>query len=471
MKICVIGSGYVGLVAALCFAELGHEVVSCDNDESKVKALQEGKSPIYEDLLPELLARHGNTRVKFTTDLRKSVRESAAIFIAVGTPQSATGEADLSFVEAVVHDIAGELNEFKVIIEKSTVPVMTNHWIKRALQLNGAEQKNFEVISNPEFLREGTAVVDFLYPDRIVVGCDTERGRAVMREIYKPLIDRSYYKRANKLLGSAAATATDGRYNEPSAQSAELIKHASNAFLAMKISFINMVSTLCEAVGTNVTEVAEGMGADTRIGARFLSAGIGYGGSCFPKDIRAFCKIAENSGCDFSLLQCVEEVNSRQRERFLQKITHALWNLKGKTVGVLGTSFKGGTDDVRESPAIEVIRSLLSHGCTVQAYDPAALEKTRELLPPSVHMKYAESPYQAAEGAHAIVIATEWGDFAELDLKRLHKALAYPIVVDGRNLYDPAGMAEAGFYYYSMGRPDAVPKANAVALKTQSSVS
>jgi UDPglucose 6-dehydrogenase len=469
MKICVIGSGYVGLVAALCFAELGHEVISCDNDDSKVKALQEGKSPIYEDLLPELLARHGNKRVKFSTDLRKSVRESAAIFIAVGTPQSATGEADLSFVEAVVHDIAGELKEFKVIVEKSTVPVMTCNWIRRALQLNGAEQKNFEVVSNPEFLREGTAVVDFLYPDRIVVGCDAERGRAVMREIYKPLVDRSYYRRQDRLVGTAA-TATNGRYIETSAKSAELIKHASNAFLAMKISFINMVSTLCEAVGTDVTEVAEGMGADTRIGARFLNAGIGYGGSCFPKDIRAFCKIAENSGCDFSLLQCVEEVNSRQRERFLQKITHALWNLKGKTVAVLGTAFKGGTDDVRESPAIEVIRSLLAHGCTVQAYDPAALEKTREVLAPSATMKYAGSAYEAAQGAHAIVIATEWCEFAELDLQMLHKVLAYPIIVDGRNLFVPEAMAEAGFHYYSMGRPDAVPKP-ATALKSQTSVS
>ncbi|HUO61436.1 MAG TPA: UDP-glucose/GDP-mannose dehydrogenase family protein [Candidatus Acidoferrales bacterium] len=466
MKICVIGSGYVGLVAALCFAELGHDVISCDSDESKVRALQEGVSPIYEDLLPELLARHGNARVKFTTDLRKSVRDSAVIFIAVGTPQSANGEADLSYVEAVVHDIAGELKGFKVIVEKSTVPVTTSQWIRRALRLNGADPRNFEVVSNPEFLREGTAVIDFLYPDRIVVGCDSGRGHAVMREIYKPLIDGSYYMRANRLSGPPA-TEMNGRYIETSAKSAELIKHASNAFLATKISFINMVSTLCEVVGTDIAEVADGMGADSRIGARFLNAGIGYGGSCFPKDIRAFCKIAENNGCDFSLLQCVEDVNSRQRERFLHKITHALWNLKGKTVGVLGTAFKGGTDDVRESPAIEVIRSLLAHGCTVQAYDPAALEKTRELVPPSAAMKYAGSAYQAAQDAHAVVIATEWREFAELDLRKLHGVLAYPIVVDGRNLYDPDAMAEAGFYYYSMGRPDAVPKPAAEALRIQ----
>jgi UDPglucose 6-dehydrogenase len=457
LTIAVIGSGYVGLIAAVCFAEIGHSVICVDNDREKVEALQSGEVPIYEDQLPELLARHRGRGLIFSTDLLAAARKAQVIFIAVGTPQSPTGEADLSYVEACVREIASELNEYKVVVEKSTVPVLTNQWISRTLRFNGAIDENFDVISNPEFLREGTAIEDFLYPDRIVVGADTEPARALLRQVYQPLIDGSYYFRPDHLPGPRDLRA-GVLYLETSAKSAELIKHASNAFLALKISFINAVSNICELVGTDVQEVAVGMGSDSRIGSRFLNAGIGYGGSCFPKDVRAFYKIAESIGYDFDLLRAVESINENQQLCFMKKLRSALWTLKGKHIGVLGLAFKGGTDDIRESPAISVVKSLLAEGCRVSAYDPAAMEKAHALLPADECLRYASDEFDAARDAHALLVVTEWPQFAGIDLDRLHQVMRYPVILDGRNLYDPKQMAAAGFHYYSMGRPLAEPK-------------
>ena len=457
LKIAVIGSGYVGLIAAVCFAEIGHSVVCVDNDTAKVAELQSGGVPIYEERLPEMLARHRGQRLSFSTDLPSAVREAAVIFIAVGTPQSPTGEADLSYVEASVREIAAELHDYKVVVEKSTVPVLTNQWISRTLRFNGAKDENFDVVSNPEFLREGTAIEDFLYPDRIVVGADTERSRAVLRHVYKPLIDGSYFSRADHVPGPHDLR--DGvRYLETSAKSAELIKHASNAFLALKISFINAVSNICELVGTDVQEVANGIGTDSRIGSRFLNAGIGYGGSCFPKDVRAFYKIAESVGYDFELLKSVEQINENQQVCFMKKLLSALWTLKGKHIGVLGLAFKGGTDDIRESPSMSLVKSLLGAGCILSVYDPAAMDKARAVLPPDECLSYACNEFEAAKGAHALLVVTEWPQFASLDLERLHQVMHYPVIVDGRNLFCRTKMAEAGFHYYSMGRPLAEPK-------------
>jgi UDPglucose 6-dehydrogenase len=460
VKIAVVGSGYVGLIAAVCFAEIGHSVMCVDIDTSRVAALQAGEVPIYEEHLPELLSRHRGKRLQFSSDLLSAVHDSEAIFIAVGTPQSPTGEADLSYVEASVREIATELKDYKLVVEKSTVPVLTNQWIRRTLRFNGAREENFDVISNPEFLREGTAIEDFLYPDRIVIGADSERARSVARRIYQPLIDGSYFSRPDHLPGPRDLSA-GVLYLETSAKSAELIKHASNAFLALKISFINAVSNICELVGSDVSEVAVGMGADSRIGTRFLSAGIGYGGSCFPKDVRAFYKIAESVGYDFELLEAIERINSNQQLYFMKKLRTALWTLKGKQVGVLGLAFKGGTDDVRESPAISVVRLLLSEGCRVSVYDPAAMEKARAVLPEQENLVYAVDELEAARDANALLVVTEWPQFARLDLGCLRQAMRYPVVIDGRNLFNLKQMADAGFHYYSMGRPFIEPSHDA----------
>jgi len=459
VNIAVIGSGYVGLIASVCLAEIGHSVTCVDNDTAKVVALQSGEVPIYEERLPELLARHRGQRLTFSSDLLAAVRRAEVIFIAVGTPQSPTGEADLSYVEASVREIAAELNEYKVVVEKSTVPVLTSRWICRTLLFNGAKQENFDVISNPEFLREGTAIDDFLYPDRIVVGADAERARRIMRRVYQPLIDGSYFGAPDHVPGSRDMSG-GVRYIETSAKSAELIKHASNAFLALKISFINAVSNICELVGTDIEEVATGIGSDSRIGPKFLNAGIGYGGSCFPKDVRAFYKIAESVGYDFDLLKSVERINQNQLLCFKKKLNAALWTLKGKQIGVLGLAFKEGTDDVRESPAISIIKSLIEEGCCVSAYDPAAIEKARKIIPENGNLRYVDNEFEAARDAHALLIVTEWPQFARLDLNRLHQIMRYPVVIDGRNLFSLHDMAAAGFHYYSMGRPLSEPESS-----------
>jgi UDPglucose 6-dehydrogenase len=452
VSICVIGSGYVGLVAAVCFAEIGHQVICVDNDEAKVKTLQDGGVPIFERYLPELLDKHRGRGVSFTSALGAAVERSEAVFIAVGTPQGDTGSADLSYVEAVVAEIARSINGYKVIVEKSTVPVYTNEWIRRVLHRAGVDPQSFDVVSNPEFLREGTAVMDFLHPDRIVAGANTERSAEVLRRIYEPLTGGGYYALPGALQGARSAAAP-ARILVTTAQSAEIIKHASNAFLALKISFINAVSNLAETVDADIEDIAAGIGMDSRIGAKFLRAGLGYGGSCFPKDVAAFHWVAQQHGVDFQLLDEIRKVNDTQREIFFNKVRAALWTLRGKRLAALGLAFKGGTDDIRESPAIEVIRKLLQAGALITAYDPAAMERAKEELPPSETLSYAADIYAAAKDADAVLILTDWKEFVEIDLARLNQAVRLPIVIDGRNLYKPRQMQDHGFTYVSMGRP------------------
>jgi len=459
VSICVIGSGYVGLVAAVCFAEMGHQVICVDSDAARVRTLSEGGIPIFEQHLPELLARHRGRGVEFATRLGEAVERSEAIFIAVGTPQGDTGAADLSHVEAAVSSIAGSINGFKVIVEKSTVPVYTNDWIRRVLYLNGVDAESFDVVSNPEFLREGTAISDFLHPDRIVVGVGNERSAQVLRRIYEPLTGGGYYNQPGALPGSCDSS-HPARLLVTSAQSAEIIKHAANAFLALKLSFINAVSNLAEAVDADIEDIATGIGMDSRIGPKFLRAGLGYGGSCFPKDVAAFHWVAQQQGVDFKLLQLLQDIrkiNDNQKEIFFSKVLSALWTLRGKRLAVLGLSYKGGTDDIRESPAVEAISKLLKEGAVVVAYDPAAMERAKAVLPPSQNMKYAPDLYSACKDADAALILTDWKELATIDLVRLKQTLRFPVVIDGRNLYKPAEMLDHGFVYVSMGRPSVYP--------------
>ena len=460
MRIAVVGSGYVGLVAGACFADLGHEVILVDNDQQKLAALRNGEVPIHEKFLPELLGRHRGNRLTLSDDLKEAARLSSAIFVAVGTPPTERGEADLSYVESVAREISGGVDDYKVVIEKSTVPVYTSEWVRRIILRNGANPESFDVASNPEFLREGTAVTDFLFPDRIVIGCDSERAAEVLRKIYAPMTDGSYYQRADAIPQPDRATIPPPLI-VTSTKSAELIKHASNAFLAMKISFINAVASVCESVGADVNQVVHGIGSDSRIGRRFLNPGIGYGGSCFPKDVMAFRAVARESGYDFRLLDEVMRINEDQRQRFLRKVHSALWTLRGKKLAVLGLAFKGGTDDIRESPAIFLVQSLLQEGSKITAYDPAGMDRAREVL--GSRIDFATSAYEAADGADALLILTEWEEFANLDLNRIRQALRYPIIIDGRNLYDSEMMSAHGFTYYSVGRaaahPDGLPAA------------
>ena len=468
IQIAVVGSGYVGLVAAVCFAEIGHNVVCVDNDERKVAALESGDTLIHEKHLPELLARYHNTRIRFTTNLHEATRDSQAIFIAVGTPQSEAGDADLSYVEAVACEIARSLTSYKVIVEKSTVPVYTNEWIRRAIERNGVARHLFDVVSNPEFLREGTAVQDFLHPDRIVVGADRELAAALLAEIYAPLTSGAYYSQPGAIPG--ACSAAPPPLLQTSTKSAEIIKHASNAFLALKISFINAVSNLCEATDANIEQVARGIGLDSRIGPRFLRPGIGYGGSCFPKDVAAFRSVAEQIGIDFSLLTEVEKINAQQKKRFLSKVRAALWTLRGKRLGILGLAFKGETDDIRESPAIDMVEMLLAEGCSIAAYDPAAMKRAALELPATAQLRYVADSYAAAADADALLILTDWSEFAKLDLQRVYTSMRYPIVVDGRNLFDPKRMRDLGFTYISIGRPAVNPVRDAELVAPAASV-
>ena len=460
--IAVVGSGYVGLVSAACFAEIGHRVICVDNDEEKVRLLNDGGVPIHEEYLPEMLGRHHRGSIEFTSDLHAATTQAQVIFIAVGTPQSDTGDADLSYVDAVASEIARSIEGYKVIVEKSTVPVYTNEWITRILERNGAARDSFDVVSNPEFLREGTGVTDFLHPNRIVIGVENERAAKVMQQVYAPLTSGEYYDLPHAVPGSRNSS------NPPpllkmSTKAAELTKHATNAFLAMKISFINAVANICDAAGVNVEEVAEGMGMDDRIGRRFLRAGIGYGGSCFPKDVAAFRWVAEQLGLQFDLLAEVEKINSEQKKLFFRKIRSALWTLRGKNLAVLGLAFKGGTDDIRESPAIEIVQMILKEGCTVTLFDPAAMERAKTVLKPGPQVRYAADLYEAAKDAHAMLILSDWQEFAAIDLDRLHQALRHPIVIDGRNMYDPDVMLDKGFTYFSVGRPH--PAASVHALR------
>jgi UDPglucose 6-dehydrogenase len=452
MNVTVIGSGYVGLVAAAAFAELGHTVTCIDKDLEKISSLRAGKVPFYERHLEELVRRNLGKRLRFSrNNLKQSVRQSEIIFIAVGTPIGVGGKADLSYVEEVADSIADALEDVvfqhKIVVEKSTVPVGTGERLARKFP------SRVDVVSNPEFLREGTAVTDFFYPDRIIIGADAPRAAAKMRELYLPLLDGSY---AN-LLGAVRSPRQDDyvpRFITTTVKAAELIKHASNAFLAMKISFINAVSQVCELAGADVEDVARGIGADARIGSRFLRAGIGYGGSCFPKDVAAFRSVAEELGYEFDLLTEVERINVNQRQYFLEKVHSQLGSLKGKRIAALGIAFKPGTDDVRESPALDVVRALLEEGCEITAYDPVATESAKkEVQGLEKRVKFTVDPYVAAKQADAVLVLTNWDEFAIMDLRKLRSVMRDPVIIDGRNLYSPDEMADLGFTYISMGRP------------------
>ncbi|MBI3022080.1 MAG: UDP-glucose/GDP-mannose dehydrogenase family protein [Candidatus Omnitrophica bacterium] len=429
MDISVIGAGHVGLVTGACFADLGNRVVMVDHDARRIASLKRGVMPFYEPGLNELVARGvREKRLSFTTSMKEGVEKSTVIFIAVGTPQKATGETDLVYVENVARSIARHLLSYRLVVEKSTVPVQTGQWVARTIKASLKKPAPFDVASNPEFLREGTAIQDFMKPDRIVLGVEGKRAKDLLYALYKPL--------------GAPIVVTD-------ITSAELIKHASNSYLSMKISFINAIAQLCERCGADVQQVAEGMGLDPRIGKSFLTAGVGFGGFCLPKDLDAFIKISEQLGYDFELLKAVRAINEQQKRGFAAKIQRALRVVKGKTVGVLGLAFKPNTDDMRYAPAINVIEYLFGEGAAVQAFDPQAMSEAARLFP---HLKLCKDPYEAARGAECLVILTEWNEFKELDFHRLKKLMRQPLIVDGRNMYDPDRMRTLGFRYLGVGR-------------------
>lgn len=432
MRICIIGTGYVGLVTGACFAEVGHTVTCVDCDAKKVETLKKGGIPIYEPGLEDLVRDNvAKNRLTFTTSTKEGVDNSEIIFIAVPTPPLPDGSVDLSFIEGVARDIAGAMTSYKIVVDKSTVPVRTGEKVAETIKRYCKAKVEFDVVSNPEFLREGFAVEDLMHPDRVVIGVRSQRPVQAMKEVYIPF--------------NAPIIVTD-------INSAELIKHAANSFLALKISYINAISIICEATGANIEEVANGIGMDERIGRRFLNASLGFGGSCFPKDLSAFIKISEQLGYDFNLLKEVQRINAYQMERFVKKIVDTLWVLKDKKIGILGLAFKQNTDDVRMSPAIDLCQRLLKDGARLRVYDPQAMEKAKAVLPPSDHIAYIPEMNSVPEGCDAIVVATEWPEFKKLDLERARKTMTHPIMFDGRNLFDPEEMERLGFIYKSIGR-------------------
>ncbi len=429
MNLCVIGTGHVGLVTGACFADLGHHVVCVDNNRKKIVSLKTGRVPFYEPGLEEIVRRNtSGKRLSFTDSIAEGVRHSEIIFIAVGTPPMDSGEADLTGVETVVRQIAQEMDGYRLVVEKSTVPVETGKQVQRTLKMSLRKKVPFDVASNPEFLREGSAIHDFMNPDRIVFGVESERAKQLLTALYKPL--------------KVPLVVTD-------IASAELIKHASNAFLATKISFINAIATLCERVGADVEQVAHGMGLDPRIGPAFLRAGLGYGGFCLPKDIEAFLRIAEKRGYDFQLLRAVKRINEDQRRLLVQRVEEQLWNVKGKSIGILGLAFKPNTDDMRFAPSLDVIEALSRAGAKVRAFDPQAMPAARKILK---GIRLAKDPYDLAKGSDCMVVLTEWNEFKDLDLRRIKKLMRQPVVVDGRNLYDPETLRKFGFRYSAVGR-------------------
>ena len=435
MNICVVGTGYVGLVTGAVFADLGNDVVCVDKDRDKVAALKAGRMPIYEPGLEEMVARNaGDSRLSFTSDLGAGVRHADVVFIAVGTPPKDTGETDLSQVEAVAAEIGRSMDRYKVVVNKSTVPVGTGELVREVIARHQPRPIEFDVVSNPEFLREGSAIEDTLRPDRIVIGAPTQHVAMRLVELYAPL--------------ERPMIITD-------LPSAEVIKYASNAFLAAKISFINAISNICEAAGADVSQVMKGMGLDPRIGGAFLQAGLGYGGSCFPKDVDSLIHTAGQLGYDFKLLRSVVEINRERAAHLVETVTKALGPLEDKTVAVLGLAFKPNTDDMREAKSIEVVGLLHGAGAQIRAYDPAAMDNARELLPAAV--TFSASPYEAAEGAHAVVLVTEWNEFRYLNLERLRGLLKRPLICDGRNLWEPERMRRLGFEYHSVGRKPVLP--------------
>ena len=441
MKITVIGAGYVGLVTAAGFAELGNEIMCIEKDSSKLSKLSKGISPIYEPGLTEMLQKHINqNKIHFTGKMEKGIAFSDIIFLCVGTPQNDDGKADLSQVEEVAIEIAKNMKSYKLLIEKSTVPVNTHQWVKTVIKRYARKNIEFDIASNPEFLKEGSAIYDFMNPDRVVVGLESEKAKQIFEKIYKPFTD----KKVPLIITTPAA--------------AELIKHASNSFLATKISYINMVSALCEKVGADINMVAEGMGYDKRIGRDFLKAGIGYGGSCFPKDVKAFIKIAEEHGIDFNLLEEVEKINITRRIKFVEKIEDILWIIKDKNIAVWGLAFKPNTDDIREAPAIDIVRELEKAGANLRLYDPKASENFKSIFSEKQNLKYFKDKYSTLKDADALLIITEWDEFVKANLGKIKENMKLPITIDGRNIFSPKIMKEKGFEYYSIGRENFDPK-------------
>ena len=429
MEIAVIGSGYVGLTSGTCLAELGNNVICVDIDKEKIDKLNNGEIPIYEPGLKELVERNTKeNRLSFTTDIKEAIKKSEIVFICVGTPPKDNGESNLIYVENVAREIAEHMDSYKVIVEKSTVPVETGEKVAETIKQNIKAEVEFDVVSNPEFLREGSAVQDTFNPDRIVIGTDSKKAADIMKKLYEPI--------------NAPLIVTDIR-------SAEIIKHASNSFLATKISFINAIANICEKTGADIEKVADGMGYDKRIGKTFLNAGIGYGGFCFPKDAVAFIMIAEKCGYDFKLLKEVQEINEKQKKLFIEKVEKALWNLKDKKIGVLGLAFKPNTDDMRFAPSINIISYLQKEGAKIKAYDPEAMEKAKETLK---DVEYCEGSYDVAKDADALLILTEWNEFKELDLEKIKSLMKNKLIIDGRNIYNPEEMKKLGFKYISIGR-------------------
>ena len=437
MDISIIGSGYVGLVTGACFADVGHNVICVDNDESKIKTLQAGRIPIYEPGLEEIVHRNVSAhRLHFSSSIREGVDKSQIIFIAVPTPPQANGDVDLSFIEKVSREIADVLTDYRVIVDKSTVPVKTGERVAETIKRYNRHGAKFDVVSNPEFLREGCAIHDLMHPDRIVIGAQSQHAVDLMKKVYEPFMAPVLVTGIN---------------------SAELIKHAANSFLALKISYINAISAICDASGADVEKVADGIGMDRRIGRQFLNAGIGYGGSCFPKDVAAFIQISEQLGVPFTLLKEVQRINAGQKERFLKLIRDTLWVLREKKIAVWGLTFKPDTDDVRSSVAIELVDAMLREGAHVSVYDPKGMEKARELKA-IADAKFATSALEAVDGAEALVIATEWSEFANVDLAAVKQRMTTPIIFDGRNLLNPETMGELGFHYHSIGRASVLPR-------------
>ena len=445
MNIAVVGTGYVGLVTGTCLAEIGHKVICQDSDGTKIKTLEKNHIPIYEPHLEELVVKNKRKgRLSFTGSLQKAIGPATAIFICVGTPSLENGEADLFAIERVTKEIAQFSDSYKLIVEKSTVPVQTGLWVEKTFKIYSLKNIDFDVASNPEFLREGQAIYDFLHPDRIVIGVRSKRAEDLLRQIYDPIIKCNFTCPIHKSCPEQQPVP----FIVTDINSSELIKHASNSFLAMKVSFINAISDICERTGASVKDVAYGMGLDKRIGSDFFRAGIGFGGSCFPKDLQAFIRIAEKYGYNFGLLKEVEKLNNERIERIIEKLKEGLWLLKGKTIGILGLSFKPDTDDTRFSPALKISRSLLREGATVKAYDPKAMVKAKNEVPEIV---YRDDPYQVADGAEALVICTEWDNFKELNWEKIKSLMVYPLIVDGRNMLDKEKMKKLGFEYMGMG--------------------
>ena len=430
MKLAIIGVGYVGLVTGTCFADLGNEVICADKDEKKIEMLNAGGVPIYEPGLEELVKKNRqNNRLVFTTDIKTAVRSAEIIFICVGTPPRDDGSADLTFIENVSRDIAVAIDSYKLIVEKSTVPVETGQWVATTIKTFNEKGCDFDVASNPEFLREGSAIEDFMAPDRVVIGVQSEKAEKLLRELYAPLNTK------------IVVTNIEG---------AEIIKHAANSFLATKISFINALANICDKVGADIKEVSEGIGLDSRINKYFLKAGIGFGGSCFPKDLKAFIHISEKLGYPFDMLKEVGKINEQQKDVAIRKISDMLWNLPGKTIGVWGLAFKPNTDDIRSAPAIDVIKRLIGEGVNVRVFDPVAMDNAKEELGDSV--TYCEDIYDAAKGADCVALITEWNEFKEIDWERVKETMKQPVVFDARNIYDPEKIKGMGFKYSAIGR-------------------